>query len=52
MPLTRDFKELMQRHVAEDPTFGAALLPEGITMILRAMWRREGSSAQLHQGDD
>jgi DNA-binding phage protein len=34
MPLTRDFKELVQRHVAEDPAFGEALLREGIDTML------------------
>ena len=34
MALTRDFKELVQRHVAEDPAFGEALLREGINTML------------------
>jgi len=34
MPLTRDFKELVRRHVAEDLAFGEALLREGIEMML------------------
>jgi hypothetical protein len=28
MPLTRSFKELVQRHVAADPAFAEALLRE------------------------
>jgi hypothetical protein len=28
MPLTRSFKELVQRHVAEDPAYAEALLHE------------------------
>jgi DNA-binding phage protein len=34
MVLTRSFKELVQRHVAEDPSFAAALLREGIDCML------------------
>jgi hypothetical protein len=34
MPLTRSFKDLVQRHVAADPDFAAALLREGIDMML------------------
>lgn len=34
MALTRDFKELVQRHVTEDPAFGEALLREGIDTML------------------
>ena len=34
MPLTRSFKELVQRHVADDPAFGTALLREGIDAML------------------
>ena len=34
MALTRSFKELVQRHVAEDPAFGEALLREGIDTML------------------
>ena len=34
MPLTRSFKELVQRHVADDPAFGDALLREGIDTML------------------
>jgi hypothetical protein len=34
MPLTRRFKELVQRHVAEDPAFAEALLREGIDTML------------------
>jgi DNA-binding phage protein len=34
MPLTRSFKELVQRHVAEDPAFADALLREGIDTML------------------
>ncbi len=34
MALTRSFKELVQRHVAADPTFGEALLREGIEVML------------------
>ena len=30
MALTRSFKELVQRHVAEDPAYAEALLREGI----------------------
>ena len=34
MALTRSFKELVQRHVQEDPAFAAALLREGIDALL------------------
>ena len=34
MPLTRNFKELVQRHVAADPAFAEALLREGIDTML------------------
>jgi DNA-binding phage protein len=34
MPLTRSFKELVQRHVAADPAFAEALLREGIDAML------------------
>jgi DNA-binding phage protein len=34
MALTRSFKELVQRHVVDDPAFGEALLREGIDMML------------------
>ena len=34
MALTRSFKELVQRHVAEDPAFAEALLREGIDTML------------------
>ena len=34
MPLTRSFKELVQRHVARDPAFADALLREGIDTML------------------
>jgi hypothetical protein len=34
MALTRSFKELVQRHVTEDPAFGEALLREGIDTML------------------
>ena len=34
MPLTRSFKDLVQRHVAADPAFGEALLREGIDTML------------------
>ena len=34
MALTRSFKDLVQRHVAEDPAFGTALLREGIDTML------------------
>lgn len=34
MALTRSFKDLVQRHVAEDPAFGEALLREGIDTLL------------------
>ena len=31
---TKSFKELVQKHVAEDPAFGDALLREGIEVLL------------------
>jgi hypothetical protein len=34
MALTRSFKELVQRHVAEDPAYAEALLREGIDTLL------------------
>ena len=34
MAVTRDFKELVQRRVAQDPAFAAALLREGIDTML------------------
>ena len=34
MALTRSFKDLVQRRVAEDPAFGAALLREAIETML------------------
>lgn len=34
MALTRSFKELVQRHVAEDPAYAEALLREGIDTML------------------
>jgi DNA-binding phage protein len=34
MPLTQSFKELVQRHVAEDPAYAEALLREGIDTML------------------
>ena len=34
MALTRSFKELVQKHVAEDPAFAEALLREGINLML------------------
>jgi DNA-binding phage protein len=34
MPLTRSFKELVQRHVVEDPAYAEALLREGIDTML------------------
>jgi hypothetical protein len=34
MALTRSFKELVQRHIAEDPAYGEALLREGIDTML------------------
>ena len=34
MPLTRSFKELVQRLVAEDPAYAEALLREGIDTML------------------
>lgn len=34
MALTRSFKELVQRHVADDPAFAQALLREGIDTML------------------
>jgi hypothetical protein len=32
--LTRSFKQLVRKHVAEDPAFAEALLREGIDMML------------------
>ena len=32
MPLTRDFRELVQKRIANDPAFGNALLREGINI--------------------
>ena len=34
MALTRSFKELVQRRVTKEPAFGAALLREGIDIML------------------
>ena len=34
MPATRSFKDLVQRHVAEDPAYAEALLREGIDIML------------------
>lgn len=34
MALTRSFKQLVRKHVAEDPAFAEALLREGIDMML------------------
>jgi hypothetical protein len=34
MALTRSFKELVQKHVAEDPAFGESLLREGVDLML------------------
>ena len=34
MPLTRDFKELVQKRIARDPAFRDALLREGIDIML------------------
>jgi hypothetical protein len=34
MPLTRSFKELVQRHVADNPAFADALLRDGIDTML------------------
>ncbi len=34
MALTRSFKELVQKRVADDPAFGIALLREGIDALL------------------
>ena len=34
MAVTRDFKELVQRRVAQDPAFAGALLREGIDTML------------------
>jgi hypothetical protein len=34
MALTRSFKDLVQKRVANDPAFGAALLREGIDTML------------------
>ena len=33
-PLVRSFKDLVQRHVAEDPAYAEALLREGIDAML------------------
>ena len=34
MALTRSFGDLVQKHIAEDPAFGEALLREGIDAML------------------
>ena len=34
MALTRSFKELVHKHVAEDPAFAKALLREGVDLML------------------
>jgi hypothetical protein len=34
MALTRRFRDLVEKHVAEDPAFGEALLREGIDTML------------------
>ncbi|MGD0075557.1 MAG: transcriptional regulator [Candidatus Binataceae bacterium] len=34
MAVTRSFKELVQKHVAQDPVFAEALLREGIDLML------------------
>ena len=34
MPLTRNFRELVQRHVAAEPAFAEALLREGVDAML------------------
>ena len=34
MTVTRDFKELVQKRVARDPTFASAILREGIDTML------------------
>lgn len=34
MPLTRNFKELVAKWIASDPAFGAALLREGLHVML------------------
>ena len=34
MPLTRSFKDLVQRQIAEDPAYAEALLCEGIDTML------------------
>ena len=34
MALTRSFKELVQKHVAEDPAFAESLLREGVDLML------------------
>jgi len=36
MLLTRSFKDVLQRHVAEDPAYAEALLREGIDTMLAA----------------
>ena len=35
MALTRSFKDLVRRHVAEDPAYAEALLREGIDTMLK-----------------
>ena len=47
MAVTRDFKELVQRRVAQDPAFAAALLREGIDTML-AGDVDTGNPARLH----
>lgn len=34
MPLTKSFRETVQRRVADDPAFGEALLKEGVELLL------------------
>jgi len=51
MPLTRDFKKLVRRHVAEDPAFGEALLREDVDAMLTGDVET-GKAMQLHQNDD
>ena len=36
MPLTRSFKELVQKRVGEDPEFGAALLRKGFDIQIES----------------
>ena len=53
MALTKSFKELVQRPVANDPAFATALLREGIdTMLTGDIDTGKENPARLHQGDD